>query len=192
MKKLLWLDDCRDPAYNFAGFNSGEYEVHWVKDFWAFKKWLIDNGLPDVVSFDYSLGSMDYDGTTCVRSMISYCLHEDKEFPTYAIHSTHENVYKLRDCLEKLGTYGYTATEIWRNDTPEQAAYYRLRSMENVVVNQGGTRRIVCNNGLVSGSDFPERGISITRERPRVSVKIPRNSVCGCGSGKKYKHCCGK
>ena len=24
------------------------------------------------------------------------------------------------------------------------------------------------------------------------SAKIPRNSRCPCGSGKKYKHCCGK
>ena len=24
------------------------------------------------------------------------------------------------------------------------------------------------------------------------SFKVPRNSPCTCGSGKKYKHCCGK
>ena len=24
------------------------------------------------------------------------------------------------------------------------------------------------------------------------NLKIPRNSPCSCGSGKKYKHCCGK
>ena len=28
--------------------------------------------------------------------------------------------------------------------------------------------------------------------RPATSNKIPRNAPCPCGSGKKYKHCCGK
>jgi len=28
--------------------------------------------------------------------------------------------------------------------------------------------------------------------KPRSSMKIGRNDPCPCGSGKKYKHCCGK
>ena len=27
---------------------------------------------------------------------------------------------------------------------------------------------------------------------PEKRKKIPRNSPCTCGSGKKYKHCCGR
>lgn len=30
------------------------------------------------------------------------------------------------------------------------------------------------------------------KQRPAVSDKTPRNAPCPCGSGKKYKHCCGK
>lgn len=30
------------------------------------------------------------------------------------------------------------------------------------------------------------------KQKPAVSDKTPRNAPCPCGSGKKYKHCCGK
>ena len=35
--------------------------------------------------------------------------------------------------------------------------------------------------------DKPEKKISIEKKQ-----KISRNSPCTCGSGKKYKHCCGR
>jgi uncharacterized protein len=41
----------------------------------------------------------------------------------------------------------------------------------------------------------PERrriAAELGRARPRAERKIGRNDSCGCGSGKKYKHCCGK
>ena len=36
--------------------------------------------------------------------------------------------------------------------------------------------------------------LNATEEKPNIPItgkKIPRNSPCPCGSGKKYKHCCG-
>ena len=30
------------------------------------------------------------------------------------------------------------------------------------------------------------------QNQPMVSDKTPRNAPCPCGSGKKFKHCCGK
>ena len=36
--------------------------------------------------------------------------------------------------------------------------------------------------------------LEATEEKPNIPItgkKIPRNSPCPCGSGKKYKHCCG-
>ncbi|MCL2166154.1 MAG: SEC-C metal-binding domain-containing protein [Clostridiales bacterium] len=30
------------------------------------------------------------------------------------------------------------------------------------------------------------------KKQPAVSGKIGRNDLCPCGSGKKYKKCCGK
>ena len=29
------------------------------------------------------------------------------------------------------------------------------------------------------------------KQNAPINKKIPRNSLCPCGSGKKYKHCCG-
>ena len=28
------------------------------------------------------------------------------------------------------------------------------------------------------------------KEKKEKKIKVPRNSICGCGSGKKYKFCC--
>jgi preprotein translocase subunit SecA len=43
---------------------------------------------------------------------------------------------------------------------------------------------------LPSGDDNPAKGVTIRVERP--GGKIGRNDICPCGSGKKYKKCCGK
>ena len=36
-----------------------------------------------------------------------------------------------------------------------------------------------------------EEKVENNNDSPAVAKKIPRNSPCPCGSGKKYKHCCG-
>ena len=33
---------------------------------------------------------------------------------------------------------------------------------------------------------------NMIRKEPAQSDKVPRNNVCPCGSGKKYKHCCAR
>ena len=35
-------------------------------------------------------------------------------------------------------------------------------------------------------------GRSKDESTPKIEKRIPRNDPCPCGSGKKYKHCCGK
>jgi len=38
-----------------------------------------------------------------------------------------------------------------------------------------------------------EAAEAVTKARPvRVGPKVGRNDPCPCGSGKKYKHCCGR
>ena len=32
----------------------------------------------------------------------------------------------------------------------------------------------------------------VAKKKPKKSQKIGRNDPCPCGSGKKYKQCCGK
>ena len=54
---------------------------------------------------------------------------------------------------------------------------------------------------IVMGPNMQKAGISISQEQVNAlwnnrmastSDKIGRNDPCPCGSGKKYKHCCGK
>ena len=59
MKKLLWLDDVRNPFENdWLNFSpiGKNVEVHWVKSYDEFIKWITDNGVPDAVCFDHDLG----------------------------------------------------------------------------------------------------------------------------------------
>jgi hypothetical protein len=44
------------------------------------------------------------------------------------------------------------------------------------------------------GSDIvSEAAEAVEKAKPvRVGPKVGRNDPCPCGSGKKYKHCCGK
>jgi preprotein translocase subunit SecA len=37
-----------------------------------------------------------------------------------------------------------------------------------------------------------KRAVEYATERRRAERKTGRNDPCDCGSGKKYKHCCGK
>ena len=53
-------------------------------------------------------------------------------------------------------------------------------------INQNVERKSVTKKQITNDSDN-------TRARtPKKSEKIGRNSPCPCGSGKKYKNCCGK
>ncbi|HEY5912183.1 MAG TPA: preprotein translocase subunit SecA [Verrucomicrobiae bacterium] len=49
-------------------------------------------------------------------------------------------------------------------------------------------------SGPAQGSDIvAEAAAAVEKARPvRVGPKVGRNDPCPCGSGKKYKHCCGK
>jgi preprotein translocase subunit SecA len=49
-------------------------------------------------------------------------------------------------------------------------------------------------NGPAQGSDIvSEAAAAVEKAKPvRVGPKVGRNDPCPCGSGKKYKHCCGK
>ena len=43
----------------------------------------------------------------------------------------------------------------------------------------------------VFSQDLRERAAALARERERGQQRFGRNSPCPCGSGKKYKKCCG-
>jgi preprotein translocase subunit SecA len=57
-----------------------------------------------------------------------------------------------------------------------------------------GTGTTPARRGPSQGSDIvSEAAAAVEKARPvRVGPKVGRNDPCPCGSGKKYKHCCGK
>ena len=92
MKQLLWLDDIRNP---FVGdwlmqyapqFTCDEGEVTWVKSYDEFTKWIIENGLPDMIAFDHDLGT-DKSGLDCTKWLVDYCMDNDMDLPQWTIQS---------------------------------------------------------------------------------------------------------
>jgi preprotein translocase subunit SecA len=48
-------------------------------------------------------------------------------------------------------------------------------------------------SGVNEEAESPVQTATQTKQKPvRVAPKVGRNAPCPCGSGKKYKHCCGK
>ena len=104
MKKLLWLDDCRNPFENdWLNFSpiGKNVEVHWVKSYDEFIKWITDNGVPDAVCFDHDLGyRID------PNSEVSY---HNGEISAYSLLPYDEEEKTGYDCAKALG---YLCTEL--------------------------------------------------------------------------------
>lgn len=190
MATLLWLDDMRDPKYHALPFNG---EIVWVKTYQEFDAWIKVNGLPEKISFDYSLGNYDYDGISCVKSVLRYCDKNTLHFPRYAIHSEHPHVYKLREYIEfSILHYelGPAEEEDRKPDTDDQKAVNAQRKLESSSTMRtmltGDTH--INNHTNVSS----KTQVIVTTNTIKNKPKIGRNEVCSCTSGKKYKHCCGK
>ena len=126
IRTLLWLDDCRDPKDSVylskfcPEFDNVRKDVIWVKNFDEFGKWIIENGLPDKISFDHDLADEHYaperrygdyntwakeqefqekTGMDAAKWLIDYCLDNNKELPLWTCHSANpsgvENITKL-------------------------------------------------------------------------------------------------
>jgi len=64
----------------------------------------------------------------------------------------------------------------------------RTVHQETSAFGQRGAPAPANNSDIVS-----EAAESLSKAKPvRVGPKVGRNDPCPCGSGKKYKHCCGK
>lgn len=104
MKKLLWLDDLRDPLdknldwLNYSPIGK-EVEVFWLKNASEFKKWIADNGLPDAICFDHDLGEDTPSGYDCAKWLFDYCLDKKCLPPIWSCQSANpvgrENINKL-------------------------------------------------------------------------------------------------
>jgi len=53
-------------------------------------------------------------------------------------------------------------------------------------------RKMVAGRGAVAGQPQPAAAANNNKPKPVTGHKVGRNDPCPCGSGKKYKKCCGK
>jgi len=103
----LFLDDHRQPEdvslYCHSSFADFYRKTDWkvVRNYDDFVKFIEDNGLPEIISFDHDLADIHYDistfkesflyhektGYDCCRWLVDYCLANNLELPKCYIHS---------------------------------------------------------------------------------------------------------
>ncbi|MFK7755298.1 MAG: cyclic-phosphate processing receiver domain-containing protein [Flavobacteriales bacterium] len=96
MKKILWLDDLRNPFIDLEGTTpKKEGIIEWVLNYEQFVQWIEKFGLPSVISFDHDLADIDGDsanhsektGFDCAKWLSEYCQDNGKILPTFYVHS---------------------------------------------------------------------------------------------------------
>ena len=114
MKKLLWLDDVRNPFVMadwllqwapeyYHEKDEGTHEVIWVKDYDEFVDWIQENGLPTEIGFDHDLADVIYSkrgnidmlkstwnektGMDCAKWLVDYCIEHKKDIPQFFVQS---------------------------------------------------------------------------------------------------------
>lgn len=114
MKKLLWLDDVRNPFVMadwllqwapeyYCEKDEGTHEVIWVKDYDEFVDWIQENGLPTEIGFDHDLADVIYSkrgnidmlkstwnektGMDCAKWLVDYCIEHKKDIPQFFVQS---------------------------------------------------------------------------------------------------------
>jgi len=113
MRKLLWLDDLRNPFIDTEGKVPPIIDsvVEWVLNYEQFVQWIEKFGLPDIISFDHDLADEHYTpeqywsdyqkskeyqesqnyqektGMDCAKWLVDYCIDNNLKLPTFYIHS---------------------------------------------------------------------------------------------------------
>ena len=83
------------------------------------------------------------------------------------------------------------AFENFLRSVPQQTTHQATSAFGGTTT---GTGTATARPGPSQGSDIvSEAAAAVEKAKPvRVGPKVGRNDPCPCGSGKKYKHCCGK
>lgn len=109
---VLWLDDVRSPEKYLASNKTSktftrnadfynrlakEYSAKfiWVRNLEEFQNYIVKNGLPDLVSFDFDLGAGIPKGSECAKWLKKYCVENGINLPKYYIHSANNNAQTL-------------------------------------------------------------------------------------------------
>jgi hypothetical protein len=131
--KRLFLDDLRVPLdcpkaqyMSYRKIDLRIYHEEWdiVRSHGQFVKWIEENGLPDLVSFDHDLGDetnlkevlpieewfdidndREYNGMDSAKFLVNYCIDNNLKLPEFAVHSAnpsgYENIKGLLDSFKK-------------------------------------------------------------------------------------------
>ena len=106
MKTALYLDDVRTPIETLPGYKPWNV----VRNYDEFAKWIIENGIPDLISFDHDLGEEhmndyysqfarqgyqipDYEsykektGLDCAKFVVEYCQKMNVPLKQCCVHS---------------------------------------------------------------------------------------------------------
>lgn len=106
MKKALYLDDVRTPTTDLPGYSSWNT----VRNYKEFTQWIIENGVPDFVSFDHDLAPehmndyaiqvahqgyqhpnyneyQEQTGLDCAKFLVEYCQANNLKLGRCAVHS---------------------------------------------------------------------------------------------------------
>jgi hypothetical protein len=94
-KRLLFIDDLRMPkdCVTYMKHDVELYFEEWniVRSYAEFTQWIIEHGLPDVISFDHDLGDITNDielsGMDCAKWLVEYCMDNHLNLPKCIVHS---------------------------------------------------------------------------------------------------------
>lgn len=118
-KTLLFLDDIRWPIEAFQYTKNEIFlEKEWsiVRNYQQFVDWIIENGLPKLISFDHDLADEHYwaqntnvfvekTGYDCAKWLVEYCLENHQNLPKFYCHSMNpvgkENILNLLNNFRK-------------------------------------------------------------------------------------------
>ncbi len=132
------------------------------------------------------------------------------EFLKYAEWNYYENTKQLIDLskflMNKCNVPGYVINPLMYDLHREFAedlsmqSYFDVLDKYNVIIDEKYLNKLVilftdcCNNTRLWGNKgyTPNELIKIYAATKKKTVKIGRNEPCPCGSGKKYKKCCGR
>lgn len=94
----------------------------------------------------------------------------------------HLRSYAQENPLRAYTTEGYQLFEQLLNTIDRETTKYLVKAE----IRQNIERKQVAKGEAVNNSDETKK------KNPKKAAKVGRNDLCPCGSGKKYKQCCGK
>jgi hypothetical protein len=99
-KTILWLDDLRQVP-----MDTSDEHYEWVKDFYEFQMWILENGVPDVLDLDHDLGGQ-YSGYDCLKFCIGIVVGNHLDIPELRVHSMNpvgrDNMVKYYENFVKM------------------------------------------------------------------------------------------